>query len=137
MIRGAEALGALLERMKERLYRGAEETVAEAAQAVCAEAAARAPVETGRLRSSIHASAEGLTAVVRCDCPYGAAVELGDESVKRAAVYAAGGGYGAGKWEQLRWRGMRWGKKGGICMCAKGQARRTAVSPMLRWGCGW
>ena len=51
--------------------------VAEAAQAVCAEAAARAPVETGRLRSSIHASAEGLTAAVRCDCPYGAAVELG------------------------------------------------------------
>ena len=44
MIRGAEALGARLERMKERLYRGAEETVAEAAQAVCAEAAARAPV---------------------------------------------------------------------------------------------
>ena len=77
MIRGAEALGARLERMKERLYRGAEETVAEAAQAVCAEAAARAPVETGRLRSSIHASAEGLTAVVRCNCPYGAAVELG------------------------------------------------------------
>ena len=77
MIRGAEALGARLERMKERLYRGAEETVAEAAQAVCAEAAARAPVETGRLRSSIHASAEGLKAVVRCDCPYGAAVELG------------------------------------------------------------
>lgn len=77
MIRGAEALGARLERMKERLYRGAEETVAEAAQAVCAEAAARAPVETGRLRSSIHASAEGLTAAVRCDCPYGAAVELG------------------------------------------------------------
>ena len=27
MIRGAEALGARLERMKERLYRGAEETV--------------------------------------------------------------------------------------------------------------
>ena len=78
MIRGAEALGARLERMKERLYRGAEETVAEAAQAVCAEAAARAPVETGRLRSSIHASApEGLTAAVRRDCPYGAAVELG------------------------------------------------------------
>ena len=77
MIRGGEALGARLERMKERLYRGAEETVAEAAQAVCAEAAARAPVETGRLRSSIHASAEGLTAAVRCDCPYGAAVELG------------------------------------------------------------
>ena len=77
MIRGAEALGARLERMKERLYRGAEETVAEAAQAVCAEAAARAPVETGRLRGSIHASAEGLTAAVRCDCPYGAAVELG------------------------------------------------------------
>ena len=45
MIRGAEALGARLERMKERLYRGAEETVAEAAQAVCAEAAARAPVD--------------------------------------------------------------------------------------------
>ena len=77
MIRGAEALGARLESMKERLYRGAEETVAEAAQAVCAEAAARAPVETGRLRSSIHARAEGLTAAVRCDCPYGAAVELG------------------------------------------------------------
>ena len=58
------------------------EPVAEAAQAVCAEAAARAPVETGRLRSSIHASAEGLTAAVRCDCPYGAAVELeGDVAV--------------------------------------------------------
>lgn len=137
MIRGAEALGARLERMKERLYRGAEETVAEAAQAVCAEAAARAPVETGRLRSSIHASVEGLTAAVRCDCPYGAAVELGTSRQSArpfmqpaADTERANGSNGVGE-------GCAGGRKGGICMCAKGQARRTAVSPMLRWGCGW
>lgn len=103
MIRGAEALGARLERMKERLYRGAEETVAEAAQAVCAEAAARAPVETGRLRSSIHASAEGLTAAVRCNCPYGAAVELGTSRQSARPFLKRGKKVFAGRTD---WRGI-------------------------------
>ena len=95
VIRGAEALARGSERAeKERLYRGAEETVAEAAQAVCAEAAARAPVETGRLRSSIHASAEGLTAV-RCNCLMAQRWSWTSRQ-KRAAVYAAGSRYGAG-----------------------------------------
>lgn len=77
MIRGAEALGTRLGKIDAALRQAAEETVAESAKAVCEGAAARAPVETGRLRSSICASAAGLEAAVRSDCPYAAAVELG------------------------------------------------------------
>jgi len=43
-------------------------------------ARARAPVDTGRLRDSIRAESEGLTARVIADCPYAAAVEFGTKS---------------------------------------------------------
>ena len=55
----------------------AEKRVAEKAQERCAAAKARAPVDTGELRNSISAQADGLTARVAADCPYAAAVEFG------------------------------------------------------------
>ena len=48
-----------------------------AAQEKCAAAKARAPVDTGRLRNSIRAESDGLTARVIADCEYAAAVEFG------------------------------------------------------------
>ena len=51
--------------------------VAAAAQAHAEAARSRAPVDTGRLRNSIRAEADGLTARVVADCEYAAAVEFG------------------------------------------------------------
>ncbi len=133
MIRGAEALGARLERMKERLYRGAEETVAEAAQAVCAEAAARAPVETGRLRSSIHASAEGVTAAVRCGCPYGAAVELGTSRQSARPFMQPAADTERANGSSCVGEGCAGGRKGEASVCAR-KDRRGALRFLLCCG---
>ena len=51
--------------------------VAAAAQAEAEAARSRAPVDTGRLKNSIRAEADGLTARVVADCEYAAAVEFG------------------------------------------------------------
>lgn len=55
----------------------AEDRVLTAALEGCEAAKGRAPVETGALRDSISAQADGLTARVYTDCPYAAAVEFG------------------------------------------------------------
>ena len=67
----------MLRRFEARLRELAAERVRLAAAERCEVAKARAPVDTGRLRESIRAEAEGLTARVVADCPYAAAVELG------------------------------------------------------------
>ena len=55
----------------------AAEQVQRAAEEYCAAAKSRAPVETGRLRDSIRAQCDGLSARVTTDCEYAAAVEFG------------------------------------------------------------
>ena len=55
----------------------------ESAEAAREEAAANAPVDTGRLRGSIAVSAMENGAAVRADCDYAACVELG---TRRAAA---------------------------------------------------
>lgn len=55
----------------------AEKQISEAAREGCEAAKARAPVDSGALRDSISAEAEGLAARVYTDCPYAAAVEFG------------------------------------------------------------
>lgn len=47
------------------------------AKAVAKDARAKAPVATGRLRSSITSEMDGDTAIVRAEAPYAAYVELG------------------------------------------------------------
>ena len=51
--------------------------VAAAAQERAEAARSRAPVDTGRLRDSIRAESDGLTARVIADCEYAAKVEFG------------------------------------------------------------
>lgn len=63
--------------LKARIEKMAAERVYAAAQVHCAAAKERAPVDTGRLRGSIRAEAEGLNARVLTDCEYAAAVEFG------------------------------------------------------------
>lgn len=64
-------------RAMEIILAAAENRVAEAAREGCEAAKARAPVDSGALRNSIEARADGLSAVVYTDCPYAAAVEFG------------------------------------------------------------
>ena len=64
-------------RALERIGELAAGRVAAAAQERCRAAKARAPVDTGRLRDSIRAEADGLTARVITDCEYAASVEFG------------------------------------------------------------
>lgn len=54
-----------------------QQRVLAAAQEKCEAARFRAPVDTGRLRNSIRAEADGLIARVIADCEYAAAVEFG------------------------------------------------------------
>lgn len=68
---------AVCPRAMEMVTAAATARVAEAAKEHCVRAKARAPVETGALRNSISAKADGLTATVTADCPYAAAVEFG------------------------------------------------------------
>jgi HK97 gp10 family phage protein len=59
------------------LHRAAEAAIEESARAACEQARALAPVDTGRLRDSIRAEADGLSAKVITDCEYASAVEFG------------------------------------------------------------
>lgn len=77
MIRNAERLCSRLDAMEGELREAAGAALEHLAQSARREAMARAPVETGRLRASIHAEQNGLTARVASDCPYAASVELG------------------------------------------------------------
>ncbi len=56
--------------------RAAAETLSAARQAADG-ARARAPVDTGRLRSSLRAEQDGMNARMLTDCPYARAVEFG------------------------------------------------------------
>ena len=67
----------MLNRAMKRLNGLAQARILAAAQARCEGAKARVPVDTGRLRRSIHVEMDGLTAKVVTDCEYAAAVELG------------------------------------------------------------
>lgn len=60
-----------------RALRGADEMLLGAAEAVRAQAAALAPVKTGRLRNSLEVRRSGNGASVIAACPYAALVELG------------------------------------------------------------
>ena len=67
----------MLKKAMDRLGPLVRQRVLAAAQEKCESAKARAPVDTGRLRSSIRVESEELTARVIADCEYAAAVELG------------------------------------------------------------
>lgn len=67
----------MLKNFRRYLEQAAAEKVREAAEEACEQAKARAPVRTGKLRDSISAEADGLSARVYTDCPYAAAVEFG------------------------------------------------------------
>lgn len=69
----------MLKRAMKQIEAAAQMRVRSAAEEACAAARSRAPVETGRLRDSIHVVQEGLTARVRTDCGYAAAVEFGTQ----------------------------------------------------------
>lgn len=73
-VRGLNAKLAALER---GLMDGAQRAVAEAAVRAREDARALAPVQTGRLRTSIRAQSEGLHASVATECEYAPAVEFG------------------------------------------------------------
>lgn len=64
-------------KQRARIEQMAAQCVREAAEEHCAQARARAPVSTGRLRQSIRVECEGLQARVVTDCEYAAAVEFG------------------------------------------------------------
>ena len=70
-------LSARLARIGPDCRSATEEAVRLAAESARDAAAGMAPVDTGRLRSSIEASASGLSAEVSAGCEYAAAVELG------------------------------------------------------------
>ena len=66
--------------LKRFLARIEEKTIQHVRGAALAQrdgARSRAPVDTGRLRDSIRAEADGLSARVIADCEYAAAVEFG------------------------------------------------------------
>ena len=67
------------DRLREKLLRlgPACGEAAESAVKAAAEAAALAPVATGRLRGSVAAKIDGLSASVSAGCDYAAPVELG------------------------------------------------------------
>lgn len=74
----------MMERLKARLAAissaceaAGTKAVSETAAAAKAEAAALAPVRTGRLRASIAAESHGLSGAVCADCEYAPLVELG------------------------------------------------------------
>ena len=73
MLRGGLNLDALRARCAEKAARELEA----AANAVCAEAKALCPVETGRLRESVRVRAENEKRVVFTYCESAAAVEFG------------------------------------------------------------
>ena len=77
MLRNGDRACVRLEALRRSLEEAARRGVAGLAEAAAEEAARRAPVDTGRLRASIRARADGLSAAVTADCPYAAAVELG------------------------------------------------------------
>ena len=79
----AGRLAARLARIGPDCRAAAEEAVRRAAESARDAAAGMAPVDTGRLRASIEASAAGLSGEVSAGCEYAAAVELG--SRKRPA----------------------------------------------------
>lgn len=66
-----------MKKLTVRIEKKAAERVRIAAEEHCAAAKARAPVDTGRLRDSIRAEADGLSAKVITDCEYASAVEFG------------------------------------------------------------
>ena len=70
-------LSGRIDTLGRKLHAGAARAVERAAREVRDDARSFVPVETGRLRGSIRAEAEGLTARVVADCEYAAAVEFG------------------------------------------------------------
>ena len=70
-------LSGRIDTLGRKLHVGAARAVERAAREVRDDARSFAPVETGRLRGSIRAEAEGETARVTTACPYAAAVEFG------------------------------------------------------------
>ncbi len=70
----------MLKKAMKRIEQAAQARVGSAAEEACAAAKRRAPVETGRLRDSIHVVQEGLTARVVAGCGYAAAVEFGTQN---------------------------------------------------------
>lgn len=54
-----------------------QDAIRKGAETVCAAAQSRCPVDTGRLRSSIGVSAEGMEAVISADTEYASYVEFG------------------------------------------------------------
>lgn len=77
MLKGLGRACAAIERKKAQLTAEAEKRVLSAAEEARDRARSRAPVDTGRLRDSIRAESDGLTARMATDCPYAAAVEFG------------------------------------------------------------
>lgn len=73
MLRG----GLNLEALRARCAEKAAQELETAANAVCAEAKALCPVETGHLRESVRVRAENGNRTVFTDCEYAAAVEFG------------------------------------------------------------
>ena len=69
----------MLKKAMKQIEAAAQMRVRSAAEEACAAAKGRAPVETGRLRDSIHVVQEGLTARVIAGCGYAAAVEFGTQ----------------------------------------------------------
>ena len=69
--------GLNLDALRARCAEEAARELEAAANTVCAEAKALCPVETGRLRESVHVRAENEKRVVFTDCEYAAAVEFG------------------------------------------------------------
>ena len=87
---GLDRLTAKLRAMPERCRAAGERAALECAEAVRAEAAGLAPVETGRLRNSLSASAQPGGAAVTAECEYASAVELGTRSMAaRPFLYPA------------------------------------------------
>lgn len=68
-----QEIEALTTERAEKIARG----VAKAGEEVCGEAKANAPVDTGRLRDSITAKAEGNTAIIGTNVEYAMYQELG------------------------------------------------------------
>lgn len=86
---GADRLRAKLLAVVPACEDAAAEAVKQSAQAARDVAASLAPVDTGRLRGSIEASAEGLSAEVTAGCDYAAAVELGGRAPARPFLLPA------------------------------------------------
>ena len=78
-VRGVEGLLGKLRALVPRVRAGVQNTVAQTALLVESDAKRLAPVDTGRLRSSIHAdiAPKGLTARVAADANYAVFVEFG------------------------------------------------------------